>query len=94
MSQSQKQPDCNTDLITDTAKLTGESEQQVRQAVNFFTEFIADTISNGAFETVIVPYFGKFQPKVRELQWKSHLKGVEKGNPIKLVKIPNRDGTV
>jgi len=77
-----KAKDCNIDLLDDVVHNTKESSQTVRSVVNFFSSFIADTIKEGAFESVIVPHFGKFQPKTKEIQWRMHYKGVEKGGPI------------
>jgi nucleoid DNA-binding protein len=84
-----KVTDCNTELVQDVAQITGETPMQVRHALHFFTGYIAETIAEGAFETVIVPYFGKFQPKVKEIQWMSHRKGITKPTPL-----TPKDGTI
>ena len=73
---------CNAELLDETSRTTGESMNQVRGAVNFFSSFIAKTIAEGAFDSVLVPYFGKFQPKVKEVQWRAQNKGVSKGASI------------
>lgn len=67
---------CNKELLRDTQLATKESAATINGAVGFLSKFIADTIEAGAYETVMVPYFGKFQPKTKEIQWRAHRKGM------------------
>lgn len=73
-----KQKTCNKELVEEVAKVTKESTAQVKEAVSFLTAFVATTIKVGAYETVMVPYFGKFQPKTKEIQWTAHRRGMTK----------------
>lgn len=68
---------CNKELLRDTQLATKESAATILGAVGFLSKFIADTIEAGAYETVMVPYFGKFQPKTKEIQWRAHRKGMQ-----------------
>lgn len=77
-----KSKSCNIDLLDDVVHSTKESYGVVKGAVNFFSLFIANTIDEGAFESILVPYFGKFQPKIKEIQWRMQNKGVAKGGSI------------
>lgn len=70
------QKTCNKELLQDTVLKTKEKAADVRSAVDFYSRFIAETMKAGAFETVMVPYMGKFQPKTKEIQWKMHRKGL------------------
>lgn len=70
-----KQALCNKDLLTDVKMATGESAADISSVVDFFSQFIADTIREGAFEGVLVPHFGKFQPKVTKVQWRAERQG-------------------
>lgn len=71
-----QQKTCNKELLQDTVIKTKETTASVKGAVDFYSRFIADTMKAGAFETVMIPYFGKFQPKTREIQWTMHRKGL------------------
>jgi nucleoid DNA-binding protein len=75
---AEKRQDCNIQLLKDVVASTGETPAQVKSVVTFFNDFIAHVIKEDAFESVLVPYFGKFQPKIKELQWAQHYKGVAK----------------
>lgn len=72
------QPICNKRLLTDVQLTTKESTATIKDAVDFYGKFIADTIKVGAFETIMIPYFGKFQPKTKEIQWKANRRGLPK----------------
>lgn len=51
------------------AKFAGMSPKQVEEFVKEVGIFIHDTIERGAFETVMIPKFGKFRVKVKQVQW-------------------------
>ena len=72
------QNSCNKELTADVQRITKESAADILSAVGFYSKFIGDTMRAGAFETVLIPYFGKFQPKTKEIQWKAHRRGLPK----------------
>jgi len=61
-------PVANTRLYKETAMQCKVSPKQVEECVNILSKFIAHTIRAGAFETVMIPKFGKFKVKVKKLQ--------------------------
>ena len=63
----------NERLYKETAWKTDTSPQQVEEIVNMVSLFVADTIKTGAFETVMIPSFGKFKVKTRLVQFHSTL---------------------
>lgn len=63
----------NERLYKETAWKTGTSPKQVEEIVNVVASFIASTIKQGAFETVMIPSFGKFKVKTRLVQFHSTL---------------------
>lgn len=71
-----KQQTCNKELLNDVQLATKESTAVINSAVGFYSKFIADVMKTGAFESVMIPYFGKFQPKTKEIQWKAHRRGL------------------
>jgi len=83
-----KQEACNKELILDVANITGERVLLVKDIIQDYTKFISDMIKEGAFETMIIPYFGKFEPKTKQIQRRFNQRG-------KLKKHYERDrGTV
>jgi hypothetical protein len=76
-----KQKVCNKELLSDTQLATKEAPVLIKGVVDFYSKFIAETMKIGAFETIMVPYFGKFQPKTKEIQWKAHRKGMTTPKP-------------
>lgn len=59
---------CNVELTKDVVRATREQPKTVRDIIHQYTGFIATTIKSGAYETVLVPYFGKFKPKIKRIQ--------------------------
>ena len=58
----------NNPAITEvTAKLTGEDSSMVLLAWNCCADFIAQTIKAGEFDTVRLPYLGKFTPNYKRI---------------------------
>jgi nucleoid DNA-binding protein len=57
----------NDKLYESVARNTKETVEDVRNAVKFTGSFIADVISEGKMQGVMLPYFGKFQPKPKVL---------------------------
>lgn len=56
-------PVVNEKLYKDTAAIHGTSTEQVEDIIKFIGGFIHDTINRGLMESVMLPGFGKFQPK-------------------------------
>lgn len=63
------QPDCNKELYKMTAAKTAVSPEQVEEFYAFTCEFIANKIKLGRMETIMLPNFGKFRPKIKQIQW-------------------------
>lgn len=59
---------CNVELTKDVIRKTKEQPKVVRDITHQYSAFIANTIKSGAYETVLVPYFGKFKPKTKRIQ--------------------------
>jgi nucleoid DNA-binding protein len=68
----------NSSLYDLTAIRTQTSPTQVKEIIEFVGEFTANVIKQGAFESVMIPYFGKFKPKVKKIQWINHNKTLTK----------------
>ena len=62
-------PVANKNLYKEVAARKGVSPQTVQDCVEIVGKFIADTIKHGAFEGIMVPYFGKFAAKQKSVQW-------------------------
>lgn len=61
-------PVSNEKLYTEVARMTKENRDDVQSAIEFVGTFVAATISSGMMQSVMIPYFGKFKPKVRMLR--------------------------
>lgn len=59
---------CNKRIISHTAKMHKTTEVQVSEILNFIGGYTRGVIARGIMETVMLPYFGKFKPKVKEIQ--------------------------
>lgn len=57
----------NERLYEEVARLTRQDKREVQEQVEFIGEFVASTIKDGQMQGVMIPYFGKFKPKEREL---------------------------
>ena len=64
----------NERLYKEVAAELKTSPKQVEECVKVIGKFVADTIKKGAYETIHMPYFGKFRVKEKELQWRLHRK--------------------
>jgi nucleoid DNA-binding protein len=65
-------PIANELLYKETAARTKSSPKQVEECVKVVGQFVAGIIKKGAFETVMLPYFGKFRVKTKAVQWSKH----------------------
>lgn len=70
-----KQPTCNKELLAEVSYEVEENIATVRDVIHEYSKFIADMIREGAFETMLVPYFGKFEPKIKQIQRRYHRRG-------------------
>lgn len=57
----------NERLYIEVARLTKQDKKDVQEMVEFIGEFVHDTIKDGQMQAVMIPYFGKFKPKAKEL---------------------------
>lgn len=67
-------PIANELLYKETAARCKTSPKQVEECAKIVGQFIAKTMKNGAFETIMIPYFGKFKAKTTRVQWSTHKK--------------------
>lgn len=65
-------PVANQRLYKETAMVCKVSPKQVEECVLILSKFIVQTIKAGAFETVMIPKFGKFKIKLKKLQNLNH----------------------
>jgi nucleoid DNA-binding protein len=65
-------PVANQRLYKEVAERCKVSPKQVEEIVHIVGRFVSDTIKKGAFETVMIPRFGKFKVKTKKLQWANH----------------------
>lgn len=70
-----KEEICNYELMKDTMEVLDEANQLIHGVLKHYSDYIADTIKEGSFETITVPYFGKFEPKTRQIQRRFNNKG-------------------
>lgn len=59
-----KSPPCNEKCLTHTVVQTGESAKFIKMLLDWQAEFIADKIRSGNLESVRIPHFGIFRPKL------------------------------
>jgi nucleoid DNA-binding protein len=69
-----KLPVCNETLYKKVAARTGISPKQVEELVMSVSKFTAKTIKRGAFDTIMIPSFGKFKVKEKQIQKIEQLK--------------------
>ena len=62
-------PIANERLYKETAFLTGVSPKQVEEVIDAVSAFTANVIRVGGFETVMIPSFGKFRVKPKQVQF-------------------------
>lgn len=64
----QRSPACNQKVLDHTVAQTGETPQFVKSIVGFYWSFIQQKIEAGALESVRIPLFGVFRPKLNEVK--------------------------
>lgn len=69
-------PEANDRIIAEVARLTKTSTAEVEDVIGFVGRFTADIIEQGDMEGVMIPYFGKFRPKIKHLRL---IKKIEQG---------------
>lgn len=62
-------PIANERLYKETAWITKASPQQVEEIINVVSLFVVRTIKTGGMETVMIPSFGKFKIKPKQVQY-------------------------
>lgn len=67
-------PVANEDLYKATAYKCDTSPRQVEECIDVVSKFIRATMEKGAFDGVMLPYFGKIKVKVKRAQWMNHSK--------------------
>ncbi len=65
--------ECNARLMKEVSEEMKCSTALVKECVEFYGQFIADTIRAGSLEGVAIPYLGKIQVKLINQQYKEFL---------------------
>lgn len=66
-------PVANDRIYGEIAKINRMNKGDVETMVIHLGQFIAKTITNGQMQGVMIPYFGKFQPKPRYINNKKRI---------------------
>jgi len=66
--QLNKKPVANGRLYKEVAHETRFSPKEIEEMVGFVSKFTAQKVKDGAFETVMIPSFGKFRVKPKHVQ--------------------------
>ena len=69
IKRKQDQPDCNDYCYKMTAAKTSVSPEQVEEFFLFICDFTEKKIKEGSMEVIMLPNFGKFRPKVKQVQF-------------------------
>lgn len=83
-------PIANESLYKEVAFRTKTSPKQVEECIKQVGQYIANVIKQGAFETVMIPHFGKFKPKIKKIQWMND-RGVKPRLPMLEPKTPTNE---
>lgn len=67
---------CNDAVLADTIAATGEAKAVIEHVIAFQVKFISRKITEGSFESVRVPGFGKFTPKHKKVQYRELMKAL------------------
>ncbi len=82
----------NERIYTEMARIGKFGKMEVRDVVEFVGTYTASIIRQGFMETVMLPYFGKFKPKVAKLQAaKRRLANWDNGRDIIIRAIKDRN---
>ena len=68
--------ECNKELIEEVALENKVTRQLVEEITSHYGHYIATVIRTGSLEGVIVPYLGKFQVKMKSIQYKDYWKAL------------------
>jgi hypothetical protein len=55
----------NEKIYEDVARITKQARADVQDQVEFVGKYVAKIIGDGRMEAVMIPYFGKFRPKMK-----------------------------
>ena len=69
LKRKQDQPDCNDYCYKMTAAKNSISPEQVEEFFSFVCEFTERKIKEGSMEVIMLPNFGKFRPKIKQVQF-------------------------
>ena len=72
-----KAPSCNEKCLSHTMMETGETAKTIRTVLEWNAEFIAGKIRTGSLESVRIPHFGIFRPKIKMIRAKGY------GTPVR-----------
>ena len=67
-------PVANEKLYKIVAHKCDVSPKQVEECIDVLSKFIRNTMEQGAFDGVMIPYFGKIRVKAKRAQWMNHAK--------------------
>jgi nucleoid DNA-binding protein len=69
------------------------SPKQVEECIDILGKFIKSTMEEGAFDGIMIPYFGKIRVKAKRAQWMNHSK-VMPHLPTHIQPKQHTDGTL
>ena len=69
---------CNKVVAKEIATELGLSLSIVETIVSCQSEYVAQVMSSGTFDSIRLPYLGCFKSKPKEIQMINHLKGMTK----------------
>lgn len=61
-------PTCNKEIINEVAVELGISPTHVEEITKFVGDYTIDVIKGGTFETVMLPYFGKYKAVPKRIE--------------------------
>lgn len=80
-------PVANERLYAEVAKQMKCKPKEIKDIIQFVGAYTADKIRSGTMETVMLPYFGKFRPKIRLLARKISLKVAQDNGTDTLARV-------
>lgn len=67
---------CNELCILETAQELGLPVNTVRKIVDSQFALVKETMESGTFESIRLPYLGRFSAKLKQVQMINHMKGL------------------
>jgi nucleoid DNA-binding protein len=68
----------NKKVLKETAAITNTRLDDVTEIIDFVTGYVTKKISEGRMEGVMIPYFGKFQPRPDDIRKAKKVKNAQR----------------